>query len=100
MNTATEKTPSTTTPVWVAGFMSGTSLDAVDAAMILTDGEKVTDFGPAVERKYTRDERAALQAATDAARAWNWQGPIPEAPFKAALDVITRTHFEAKASSR
>ena len=44
LNTATEKTPSTTTPVWVAGFMSGTSLDAVDAAMILTDGEKVTDF--------------------------------------------------------
>ena len=95
MNTATEKTPAPTTPVWVAGFMSGTSLDAVDAAMILTDGEKVTDFGPAVERKYSRDERAVLQAATDAARTWNWQGPIPEAPFKAALDVITRTHFEA-----
>ena len=95
MNTATEKTPAPTTPVWVAGFMSGTSLDAVDAAMILTDGEKVTDFGPAVERKYSRDERAVLQAATDAARAWNWTGPIPEAPFKAALDVITRTHVEA-----
>jgi anhydro-N-acetylmuramic acid kinase len=95
LNTATEKTHAPTTPVWVAGFMSGTSLDAVDAAMILTDGEKVTDFGPAVERKYSRDERAVLQAATDAARAWNWTGPIPEAPFKAALDVITRTHVEA-----
>ncbi len=95
MNTATEKTPAPTTPVWVAGFMSGTSLDAVDAAMILTDGEKVTDFGPAVERRYSADERAVLQAATDAARAWDWRGPIPEAPFKAALDVITRTHFEA-----
>ena len=33
--------------------MSGTSLDAVDAALILTDGEKVVDFGAAVERKYT-----------------------------------------------
>lgn len=95
MNTATEKTTATTTPVWVAGFMSGTSLDAVDAAMILTDGEKVTDFGPAVERRYSASERAVLQAATDAARAWNWQGPIPEAPFRAALDVITRTHVEA-----
>lgn len=91
MNTATEKT----TPVWVAGFMSGTSLDAVDAAMILTDGENVTEFGPAVERKYTPAERAVLQAATDAARAWNWTGPIPEAPFKAALDVITSTHADA-----
>ena len=95
MNTATEKTPTATTPVWVAGFMSGTSLDAVDAAMILTDGEKVTDFGPAVERRYSAAERATLQAATDAARAWNWTGPIPEAPFRAALEVITRTHYEA-----
>jgi len=91
LNTAAEKT----TPVWVAGFMSGTSLDAVDAAMIMTDGEKVTDFGPAVERKYTAAERAALQAATDAARAWTWEGPVPEAPFKAALEVITATHADA-----
>lgn len=75
--------------------MSGTSLDAVDAAMILTDGEKVAEFGPAVERKYTPAERAVLQAATDAARAWNWNGPVPEAPFRAALEVISRTHFEA-----
>ena len=45
--------------------------------------------------KYSSAERAVLQEATDAARAWNWTGPIPEAPFKAALDVITRTHAEA-----
>lgn len=95
MNTATEKTPTAREPVWVAGFMSGTSLDAVDAAMILTDGEAIVDFGPAVERKYTPAERSVLQAATDAARAWNWQGPVPEAPFKSALDVITRTHADA-----
>ncbi|MDP1555881.1 MAG: anhydro-N-acetylmuramic acid kinase, partial [Hyphomonas sp.] len=95
MNTPTEKTSPVTTPVWVAGFMSGTSLDAVDAAMILTDGDKVTEFGPAVERKYTAAERAVLQAATEAARAWNWTGPIPEAPFKAALGVITDTHADA-----
>ncbi len=95
MNTAAEKTDFVAKPVWVAGFMSGTSLDAVDAALILTDGEKVVDFGAAVERKYTAAERGVLQAATDAARAWNWTGPIPEAPFKAALDVITRTHVDA-----
>jgi anhydro-N-acetylmuramic acid kinase len=75
--------------------MSGTSLDAVDVAMILTDGEAVAEFGPAVERKYTPAERSVLQVATDAARAWNWQGPMPEAPFKAALEVITRTHADA-----
>lgn len=95
MNTATEKTIAATRPVWVAGFMSGTSLDAVDAAMILTDGEKVAEFGPAVERKYSAAERGVLQAATDAARAWNWEGPVPEAPFRAAMEVITRTHLDA-----
>ncbi len=82
-------------PVWVAGFMSGTSLDAVDAALIRTDGERVLDFGPVSERKYTPEERKVLQAATQAARDWNWQGPVPEAAFAAAREVITITHAEA-----
>ncbi len=82
-------------PKWVAGFMSGTSLDAVDGALILTDGEEVLDFGPAVERKYTRDERAVLQHATDAARAWNWTGPEPDKAFAAARQVMTDTHTDA-----
>jgi anhydro-N-acetylmuramic acid kinase len=82
-------------PAWVAGFMSGTSLDAVDAAMILTDGEQVVEFGPAAERRYTAEERGTLQAATQAARAWNWRGEAPEAEFAAAAEVITQTHQEA-----
>jgi len=82
-------------PQWVAGFMSGTSLDATDAALILTDGEKVLEFGPVAERKYTVRERQALQEATDAARAWNWLGPMPEDAFEAARKVITETHAEA-----
>ncbi len=75
--------------------MSGTSLDAVDGAMILTDGIEVLDFGPAVERKYTPEERGVLQRATDAARAWNWTGPEPEAEFEAARQVMTQTHSDA-----
>lgn len=80
-------------PVWAAGFMSGTSLDAVDAAMILTDGEKVLEFGPVAERKYTAPERAILQAAVARARVWNWQGPAPD--YADALKVITQTHADA-----
>ena len=80
-------------PIWAAGFMSGTSLDAVDAAMILTDGVRVLEFGPVAERKYTSDERAVLQAAVNAARDWNWQGDAPD--FSAALKVLTRTHKDA-----
>jgi anhydro-N-acetylmuramic acid kinase len=82
-------------PQWVAGFMSGTSLDATDAALILTDGERVFDFGPVAERKYTVKERQLLQDATDAARTWNWIGPAPEGAFDAARRVITETHAEA-----
>ena len=90
LNSVSEKSE----PYWVAGFMSGTSLDAVDAALILTDGEKVLEFGATAERKYAPEERAALQRATDAARAWNWVGPQPDGVFNAACSVVTRTHFE------
>jgi len=82
-------------PQWVAGFMSGTSLDATDAALVLTDGERVLEFGPVAERKYSAKERQILQDATDAARAWNWVGPAPETAFKAARRVVTHTHAEA-----
>lgn len=81
-------------PIWVAGFMSGTSLDAVDAALIQTDGERIFGFGSAVERKYTPEERQILQAATDAARAWNWQGDPPRELFQQATDVMIKTHAE------
>ena len=75
--------------------MSGTSLDAVDAAMILTDGERVLDFGAVAERKYSPSERAVLQEATQAAREWNWTGAQPERLFQAAREVVTATHAEA-----
>ena len=31
--------------IWALGAMSGTSLDGVDAAMVLTDGVEVFEFG-------------------------------------------------------
>lgn len=81
--------------VWAAGFMSGTSLDAVDAAMILTDGERVLDFGPVAERKYSGEERAALQAAVRAALDWRWQGEPPRDAFEAACKALNAAHLDA-----
>ena len=82
-------------PVWAAGFMSGTSIDAVDAALILTDGVDVLEFGPVAEHKYSDTERDVLKRATDAARSWNWEGSPPVEAFSAAKEVITRTHARA-----
>ncbi|MEM1150275.1 MAG: anhydro-N-acetylmuramic acid kinase [Pseudomonadota bacterium] len=82
-------------PIWAVGFMSGTSIDAVDAAMLLTDGERVLEFGAVAERKYTTEERAILQTATEAAREWAWRGPPPQEAWVEAQRVITETHKEA-----
>src|SRR5271154_5705084 len=51
-------------PVLAIGLMSGTSQDGVDVALIETDGEVITRFGPTAYRPYSKDERALLRSAT------------------------------------
>ena len=67
--------------------MTGTSLDAVDMAVLDTDGETIDGFGPAGERKLTDATRDILLAATDTARAWPRGKPEPEIFTKAARAV-------------
>ncbi len=57
-------------PIWALGAMSGTSLDGIDGAMVLTDGETITEFGETGYRAYTPDEQASLRAALG-----QWQAP-------------------------
>ncbi len=52
----------------VIGLMSGTSLDGVDAALIETDGETVSRFGPSATQPYREEEAALLRQAIEAAR--------------------------------
>jgi anhydro-N-acetylmuramic acid kinase len=51
------------------GLMSGTSMDGIDVAMIETDGEEVTRFGPSAIHFYNKDEEAAIRRAMEAAPA-------------------------------
>jgi anhydro-N-acetylmuramic acid kinase len=78
----------------ILGFMSGTSLDGVDAALIETDGERVEAFGPAFVSPFTPDERAAITFATAEALVWNGFGDVP-ASFDAAATAVLVAHLRA-----
>ena len=78
----------------VLGFMSGTSLDAVDMAVLDTDGEAITAFGPAGERKLSDATRDLVLAATEAAKAWPRGAPEP-ASFAPAASAVADEHFAA-----
>lgn len=72
--------------VWALGTMSGTSLDGVDAAMVLTDGTRIFEFGPTAYRPYTPAEQSTLRAAL---------GQWPEGPdVAAAAEVVETAHAE------
>jgi len=47
--------------VWAIGLMSGTSMDGVDAALIATDGTRVTARGPALTLPYPPEFRKRLR---------------------------------------
>jgi len=72
--------------IWALGAMSGTSLDGVDAAMVLTDGQRIIEFGPHGYRPYTNAERAVLRAALG-----TWPG---DAGVAEAAEVVETAHAE------
>jgi len=78
----------------ILGFMTGTSLDAVDMAVLETDGETIQAFGPAGERKLREPTRDLLLAATDQARAWPRGMPEPRI-FAEARQAVADEHFQA-----
>jgi anhydro-N-acetylmuramic acid kinase len=56
-------------PIWALGLMSGTSMDGVDAALVLTDGESIAEFGPSIFLPYGEGYRSQMTAANHAAPA-------------------------------
>ncbi|THD66907.1 anhydro-N-acetylmuramic acid kinase [Phenylobacterium sp.] len=78
----------------VLGFMTGTSLDAVDMAVLETDGQAISAFGPAGERKLTDATREVMLEATKQALAWPRGAPEP-AIFAKAARAGAEEHFAA-----
>lgn len=76
------------------GFMSGTSMDGVDVALIESDGEDVSRRDEGMLRPYTGDERALIAAAVDAARGLTDRSSRPE-PLAAAEQAVTLAHVDA-----
>lgn len=70
-------------PVWALGLMSGTSLDGVDGALLLTDGVRIEAFGQGDYRAYAPDEQAALRGALGL-----WQAPAE------VTELLHRTHAD------
>jgi len=81
----------------ILGFMTGTSLDAVDMAVLETDGEDIQAFGPAGERKLREATRDLMLRTTDIARAWPRGEPEP-AIFAEARRAVADEHLRAAES--
>jgi anhydro-N-acetylmuramic acid kinase len=77
------------------GLMTGTALDGfVDAALLETDGVRVTDLGRYELVAYDESLRRRLAEAVAAARAWNFVGPEP-----AILAEVEAAYTEACATA-
>lgn len=72
-------------PVRALGAMSGTSLDGVDAAIVETDGHKISGFCKSGYRAYSEEERNILRAGLG-----QWGGTAVEL----AGDLVDVVHYE------
>jgi anhydro-N-acetylmuramic acid kinase len=70
----------------VLGTMSGPSLKGIDAAVLITDGERIAAFGETAHRPYRPEEQAVLRAAYET---------LPGDPqAEAAAEVVETAHAE------
>lgn len=79
------------------GLMSGTSYDALDVALIETDGDAAVTAVSGATFGFAAEERALIARATEDALAWGFEGDAP-ASFQAAVAAVTAAHARAAAA--
>ena len=72
------------------GLMSGTSLDGIDAAIIKTDGEIISEFGAFITVPYTDELRNRIRAEIANAKSF----PNQSAPFQAFFTNVKDENLE------
>jgi anhydro-N-acetylmuramic acid kinase len=86
-------------PIRALGLMSGTSMDGVDAALVLTDGESIAEFGPSLFLPYDAGYRAQMAAANRTAPAAATEALRDPARWPGALSRLAESavavHVEA-----
>jgi anhydro-N-acetylmuramic acid kinase len=76
------------------GFMTGTSLDGIDVALLETDGETISSLGPHAEYPMPKAVRNMIEASIADALKWDGEGIEPPS-FMPARIAITQSHSEA-----
>lgn len=75
------------------GLMSGTSMDGIDGAILVTDGVDLQHFGPVHYRAYAQTEQVLLRAALEQARGLQERTARPGI-LAEAEQMITDAHCE------